>query len=125
MLSCVTKHQESLSDLHKGSNTTVTPRTKPVSGPPPKVHFTLPLASCFTGLKPGSSHRKTKKPLPPTPEEDQVYREITYNCGLNKNLLSLGMVAHTFSPSIWQRRGRVRDGAETEAEGEAEAGGSL
>ncbi|OBS73876.1 hypothetical protein A6R68_15588 [Neotoma lepida] len=27
------------------------------------------------GLKPGSSHRKTKKPLPPTPEEDQILKK--------------------------------------------------
>lgn len=26
-------------------------------------------------LKPGSSHRKTKKPLPPTPEEDQILKK--------------------------------------------------
>lgn len=49
---------------------------KSVPGPFPKMHSISKLVSYFVGLKPGSSHRKTKKPLPPTPEEDQVYREI-------------------------------------------------
>lgn len=49
---------------------------KSVPGPLPKMHPMSTLVSYFAGLKPGSSHRKTKKPLPPTPEEDQVYREI-------------------------------------------------
>lgn len=31
-----------------------------------------PLFLCCEGLKAGRSHRKTKKPLPPTPEEDTV-----------------------------------------------------
>lgn len=60
--------------------------TKPVPGPFPRIHSVSSPVSYFAGLKPGSSHRKTKKPLPPTPEEDQVYREVgCYSCS-NRNL---------------------------------------
>lgn len=61
---------------------------KPVSRPFPNMHSVSFLVSYFVGLKPGSSHRKTKKPLPPTPEEDQVYRGIGHCYSSNRKLQS-------------------------------------